>query len=91
MVMNIHYKCMILVYQYKVRRVPVTNPPAVTCMSALEKMIPVTQVCDNIWAISEIDLTTSRKNIPASTNLPAFIYIHTVMHTLVVVVNSPLH
>ena len=108
MVMNIHYECTTLyntiivqygmhVYQYKIRGVPVnSNPPAVTCMSALDEMIPVAQICLHIWAITEIDLMTSQKNIPAGTNLPAFIYVHTVMHTLVVVVvtlvvNSPLH
>ena len=84
MVMNIHYECMTLyntiivqygmhVYQYKIRGVPVnSNPPAVTCMSALDEMIPVAQICLNIWAITEIELMTSRKNIPAVTDLPAF-------------------
>ena len=80
------------VYQYKVRGVPLnSNPPAETCMSALDKMIPVAQICHNIWTITETDLMISQKDKPADTNLPVFIYIHMVMHTLVLVVNSPCH
>ena len=67
-----------------------SNPPAVTGMSPFDKMTPAVQNCHNIWTITETDLI-SQKHKPADTNLPVFIYINTVMHTLVLVVNSPCH
>ena len=75
----------------KVRGGVNSNPPAVTSMSPFDKMTPAAQICHNIWTITKTDLMISQKDKPADTNLPVFIYIHTVMHTLVLVVNSPCH